>query len=292
MPSPRTTVKDGVRSVAQAFGLKMRRVRIAPGSTGEVTTARAHLASAAKRSDPNDYTIKQTEILELNVRFFNWNTLLFLFDEIFLSRCYAFEPGHRSPRILDAGANIGMATLWFSLAFPDARITSIEPDPTSFELLKANVEANLLERVTPIQAALAADSGSIELMIDLDKPGALLMSTDARRMRGVPVTVPAIRLSDHVDGPVDLLKLDVEGAEHEIMNEMASSGALAEVQSIAMEYHHHIDPNVDRFSEMLALLERNGYAYHISSGPLSGPLDLGSVATFQDIGVVAAKRRN
>jgi hypothetical protein len=101
-----------------------------------------------------------------------------------------------------------------------------------------------------------------------------------------------MRLSDHVDGPVDLLKLDVEGAEHQIMSEMASCGALAEVQSIAMEYHHHIDPNVDRLSEMLALLERCGYAYHIAAGPLNGPLDLGSVVTVQDIGVFATKRRN
>jgi hypothetical protein len=40
---------------------------------------------------------------------------------------------------------------------------------------------------------------------------------------------------------------------------MASSGALSNVQAIAMEYHHHIDPNVDRLSEMLEMLERNGF---------------------------------
>jgi FkbM family methyltransferase len=293
MRSAKQNGKRIVRSVTHTLGLEVHRVRHdSRAASPEVAGALARIAGAAARSDSGDFAVKRTELLGLDVSFFSWNTLRLLFDEIFLSSCYAFEPRTRPPRILDAGANIGMATLWFSTEFPGARITSIEPDPATYELLQANIERNALEHATAIHAALAADPGSIALMIDPDRPGTLRMSTDALRMPGVPVTVPALRLSDLVDGPVDLLKLDVEGAEHQIMSEMASSGALADVHSIAMEYHHHIDPDVDQMSEMLALLERSGFAYHVTSGGLNGPLDLQSVLAFQDIGIFATRRRD
>jgi FkbM family methyltransferase len=276
------------RHISKPFVSLPRTALVAPGRN--IAAAHARIAFVQWRAGRNDIDRKQTEILGMQVSFFEWRTLHLLFDEIFLNLSYAFDPGHQSPRIIDAGGNIGMATLWFSLKFPNARITTVEPDPVTFELLKANIADNHLDRVTPLQVALADTAGSIEFFVDPDKPGSLTNSADVLRMSGNPVTVPAMRLSDLVDGPVDLLKLDVEGAELEIVGEMASSGALSDVLAIAMEYHHHIDPNVDRLSEMLGMLERNGFAYKISASPIPAPLDQLSSTGFQDVSILATRR--
>jgi FkbM family methyltransferase len=265
-------------------------LRPTAGEAGRsVASAHLRIAREASRSDPHDYAVKRTEFLGLQVSFFHWPNLHFLFDEIFVDRCYAFEPENDSPRIIDAGGNIGMATMWFLKAFPRATITTIEPDPATFELLQVNVTDNRLHSVTPIQAALSDSTGDIEFMTQPAQPGDLRMSIDPARMAGTSITVPSVRLSDLVDGPIDLLKLDVEGAEHEVMEEMASSGALSEIKAISLEYHHHIDPHVDRLSELLSLLEQNHFTYHISASPLQGALSWPAASTFQNIAVLAVR---
>ena len=62
-----------------------------------------------------------------------------------------------------------------------------------------------------------------------------------------------------------LLKMDVEGSEMEILTELNASGKLKLIREMCIEYHHHIDPESDRLSEFLALLEQNGFGYHLSA---------------------------
>jgi hypothetical protein len=66
-----------------------------------------------------------------------------------------------------------------------------------------------------------------------------------------------------------LLKLDVEGAELGILEDLVETGKLSFVDQIIMEYHHHIEPDEDRLGQFLSLLEQNGFGYE-----LRAPLDL------------------
>ena len=68
-----------------------------------------------------------------------------------------------------------------------------------------------------------------------------------------------------MNGDVELLKLDVEGAENAVMRELARSGKLQNVRQIHLEYHHHIDADVDALSTMLTLLEDPGFGYQVSA---------------------------
>jgi FkbM family methyltransferase len=273
-------------------------VPVAGGGGGNRGVATAHLriARAASRADPVDYFVKRTSFLGLSVSFFHWQQLHYLFDEIFVDRCYAFTTGSPSPRIIDAGANIGMATLWFSRTFPGARITAIEPDPSTCALLKRNVSENGLDQVTPVQAALSDAEGEIELLVQAAMPGDLRMSVQADRMKGSAareastVRVPAMRLSTFADEPIDFLKLDIEGAELPVMEEMASSGALENVRAMSMEYHHHLDPDTDRLGDMLSLLEKARFTYRISAPSASPAVSPQGIAKFQDIAILAVRR--
>src|SRR5579862_10008371 len=60
--------------------------------------------------------------------------LRLLYSEIFARQNYEFTSTRENPVILDCGANIGMATFYFKWRFPEAQITSFEPDPSTFQL--------------------------------------------------------------------------------------------------------------------------------------------------------------
>jgi FkbM family methyltransferase len=67
------------------------------------------------------------------------------------------------PIIIDAGANIGLATLWFKAQYPKATIISIEPDAENFAVLKENVVAS--DTTLLINAAVGSLPGSVSLIL-------------------------------------------------------------------------------------------------------------------------------
>jgi FkbM family methyltransferase len=54
--------------------------------------------------------------------------------------------------------------------------------------------------------------------------------------------VVAATLSEHMPKRVDLLKMDIEGAEHEVLRYLAASRKIDNVDQMVMEYHHHVSP--------------------------------------------------
>src|SRR3990172_6492726 len=92
-------------------------------------------------------TATHEKLFGLTVSFFDYSTFLFLYREIFLKNEYFFNARVRRPLIIDAGANIGMATLYFKLLHPDATVYCFEPDTNAFHVLEKNVKANRLKHV-------------------------------------------------------------------------------------------------------------------------------------------------
>jgi hypothetical protein len=79
--------------------------------------------------------------------------------------------------------------------------------------------------------------------------------------------VEAVRLSEFVREEVDFLKMDIEGAEAEVLEELAEADKLRLVREMVIEYHHHIDPGEDHLGATLRLLEQNGFGYEIAAYP-------------------------
>src|SRR5262249_52047297 len=65
----------------------------------------------------------------------------FLLEEIFVKTIYAPLPYLRPHVILDVGANIGCASIWFRANYPEAQIYAFEPDPDVYQYLKANTNS-------------------------------------------------------------------------------------------------------------------------------------------------------
>ena len=125
-------------------------------------------------------------------------------------------------RVVDVGANIGWYTVLASRAIgPEGEVIAFEPDPTNFALLKKNVEANGCQNVRLEQKALSNEPGSITLYLhDRNKGMHSMLQTDEAEQA---VEVEAVRLDDFLVGdsrPIDLAKIDVEGAEGLVLDGM------------------------------------------------------------------------
>jgi FkbM family methyltransferase len=170
----------------------------------------------------------------------------FTFYEIFIKRVYdACLPLPRDAMIIDAGANIGLASLFFKSHAPEARIVAIEPEHDNFDLLLQNVPD---ETVVAYRAALWAESG--EAAIHVGGPtghrvGRAETPGDEGEM------IPALTLDDiadlHAPGNLDLIKVDIEGAEAEVFRR--SWACLERTHTVVMEIH--VAGVIDRIAHVL-----------------------------------------
>jgi FkbM family methyltransferase len=212
--------------------------------------------------------------------------LRYTFEEIFIDEDYRFTAERANPYIIDGGSNAGVSVAYFKLLFPLARVLAFEPDPVSFASLQRNIARNGFTAVTTVNAALAEREGEIELY---GRAGSVLATTvrpaepsaDGR-------VVEAVRLSAFVDEQVDLLKLDVQGAEYAVLAELEAANALHHVSQMVVEYHHHQSSNEDSLSEIFVLLERTGFGYQLAAARTPGRPS--TPHTFQDVLVYAYRK--
>ena len=126
--------------------------------------------------------LTEEKVFGFTIRCFNYRTMHLLFRVIHLRNEYYFKTSKARPVILDCGANIGLATLFFKWLYPQAVIYAFEPDIDTFALLKRNVEANSLTAVHLYNVALSDKAGTAEFHVDHANPGSLRMSLNYQRM--------------------------------------------------------------------------------------------------------------
>lgn len=99
------------------------------------------------------------QLFGFDIHFFMPHLFLFGFYEIFFRDIYFFSADNQTPFILDCGANIGLATLYFKMLYPQSNIIAFEPSPNCFTLLTKNITANKLAGVTAINKAVSNKKG-------------------------------------------------------------------------------------------------------------------------------------
>ena len=188
---------------------------------------------------------------------FTDNVALFgMLDEIFVRENYRFNCDTDSPTIIDCGANIGLSVIYFKSLYPDAIIHAFEPDPAAYEKLVANIQANGIKDVFTYKAAVWIEDGELVFETDGSWGGHIGDDADA-----VGVTVKARKLDALLDKHVDFLKMDIEGAESDVI--MHSKELIARnVERLFFEWHS-LTGHPQRLGEILAYFERHGFRYHI-----------------------------
>ena len=166
-------------------------------------------------------------------------------EEVFADGEYA-APLPAEPRhILDLGSNIGASVLYFAWRYPGAAITAVEASPALFRVLERNVGD--LPSVTLRHAAVGAAAEPVTFYEGVSSwEGSTQLSQWVQPERATEV--PGATLDELLDG-VDTVKMDVEGAEFDIL---PASDRLGEVRAILGEIH--APPRTPESERMLALL--------------------------------------
>lgn len=205
------------------------------------------------------FTPGQIRMMDLDLRYSDLLTFCPQWQDIFVKRALAFKSASSTPRILDCGANVGLASLFFRRHYPHARITAFEADPALFAILSENLEANGAGDVEARHEALWTSTGTLTFQCEGSDSG--MISSLPGAVDGRAATVPSLRLRDVLDeGPIDLLKLDIEGAEDAVLADCEP--VLHRVKALVMDLHE-FDPAVRQSPRVLELLARAGFSYAI-----------------------------
>lgn len=187
-----------------------------------------------------------------------------------------FTPQQERPWIIDCGANIGVSVLEWKFRWPQSEVLCFEPDPAMFQLLQLNLERNDVPHVDCVQAAVSDQAGTATLYGEMqpggDARGNSIDPCWGERPGGGSVTVPVTRLSSYIgDRTVSFLKLDVEGVEQRVLQDIA--GQLSQIEAIYMEIHQtRASVNRNSSSQIQALLRNSGFK--IECEPREGPFAL------------------
>lgn len=165
------------------------------------------------------------------------SSFLWMYREIFVDEIYRFRARSQEPYVIDCGANVGLSVLYFKRLYPRARVTAFEPDGQIFEVLERNVERQGLGGVELHRRAVWSSETVLSFRSEGADGGRL---SDGGGGGDLPVrSVPTARLRDFLGRPVDFLKIDIEGAETEVLTDCAD--LLPNVEHLFVEYHSFAD---------------------------------------------------
>jgi FkbM family methyltransferase len=178
-------------------------------------------------------------------------------NELFIDEIYKFETSNKTPYIIDCGAYIGTSILYFKTNYPTAKILAFEPDEDNFEILSKNVNSWSFDNVEVINKAIWENNEPINFESKGEMSGSI--QTDASQSSKNNL-VKTQRLFDLLDVKIDLLKIDIEGAEYEVIKDCDSK--LKNVEKLFIEYHSNYD-QLHKLNLILNILLKNNFYYYI-----------------------------
>jgi len=192
------------------------------------------------------------------------DSFLGAYKEIFLDQVYAFSSSTDEPVIVDCGANIGLATIFFKLLYPRSRVLAIEADPKIVELLRKNIASFDFRDVEVIHAAVWNTDAPVAFAVEGGASGHIAAPTEF----SASTIVPAWRLKGRLQEKIDFLKLDIEGAEYDVLEDCREE--LRWVENIFVEYHSAADSK-QTLARVLSILSDTGFRYHVREALTSPP---------------------
>jgi FkbM family methyltransferase len=191
---------------------------------------------------------------------------LFLVGEIVTLKCYT-TPGFYTPAdgdvVFDVGANIGTFSLHLQSLSKSVKVFAVEPAPATREVLERNVTANnISSQVTVLPFAVGSENGKISLHCSPEQGHSSFVEGEFVK-NGTTVEVPMMTLPTVLDErkieQVDLLKIDIEGAETDLFDGMTSDG-WKKVKRVTMETHDKLRPGTH--GRVLEELKKHDFVIH------------------------------
>ena len=174
--------------------------------------------------------------------------------------------------IYDIGANIGVASLFFGARYPGATIYGFEPLPSNYEICSMNYQNLHQARAFPWALGSSTGTATFEFEAADNRGGRLAASSAVNAQRSTQsIAVEVFSIADVIGekrlDPPELLKIDVEGAELEVLRGIGSH--IGSVKAIHVETH-----GPELRVECLRWLRDNGFTV---IGEREEPLGTGSI---------------
>lgn len=184
----------------------------------------------------------------------DWASFVAQLKEIYLDEVYQFNPRGNSPVVFDCGSNVGVSINFFKMKYPGSRVIGFEADPRIFTYLKKNTKG--LQNIEIHNCAVWSNDGKITFNCQGADAGSIVNHFDTECL------VSTERLKNYIEKEehIDLLKIDIEGAEIEVLKDCANS--LDKVDNIFVEYHSVVG-NKQELDVILQILTENGFRYYM-----------------------------
>ena len=171
------------------------------------------------------------------------------YSQVFMQQEYAIDYGFEPEVIIDGGANVGFAAVYFAERFPGARSVSVEPEESNFALLERNVAP--YANVTPVRGALWWKKETLSFRDpDAAKWSFEVEAGEAAADAGIEAfTVPELLAMVGAE-EAGLLKLDIEGAELGLLEHPESWKP--QVRAMVVELHEYKQAGIDAAFEAVA----------------------------------------
>lgn len=189
---------------------------------------------------------------------------LLAFQQIILNKEYRLvidvlsNKGIKLETMVDAGANIGLTSMFFKAYYPDLRIIALEPNGGSYERLKKNVKKNNLKGIIALRKGLWGYSTYLShdtsFRDGLDWGFRLKEAVDGKDALFEAASMPDI-MHQHKLDVIDLVKVDIEGGEASVFSEKHDLDWLKKVKVLAIEIHDEFDCRM----EIENMLSNRGY---------------------------------
>lgn len=232
------------------------------------------------------------------INYYNRAEFLDLKKEIWTKGEYFFEPSTAesqelsvkrqsySPLIFDCGAHIGMASLYWLNLYPEAKIWAFEPNPLLYSVLEENIAQNYLaDNLKIFPYALAKNFGEKEFFIDKKEnveekwlmSGSFHSGAWNHQQKTQATKVKTVKLSQYLSESlvaekrswIDLVKVDIEGAESEVLTE--AGDFLSKIKRLMIEYHPTSGQKITRLIQLLQAHHFIFEIHEVDSGQLWQP---------------------
>ncbi len=209
-----------------------------------------------------EFSILTSSVFGRPLHFASSRAFAHLYREVVERQTYRFEASG-SPYIIDCGANVGIGTLYFKQLYPNAEVLCFEPDPIAFELLQKNIQSLGLSGVTSLQKAVWTENAQLKFDPDPSSTAGRINFESKGDM-----LVSAVPLRDFLTRPVDLLKIDIEGAETEVLE--SCKDRLFHVRNLFVEYHSYVGMP-QTLHRLVAVLAEAGFRVYVENGGRHSP---------------------
>jgi FkbM family methyltransferase len=229
-----------IKQIFRSIGLNVSRLKLSP----------YHYLLEMERYKETIVDLLGKDFKIADSRSFYWS-----YQEIFIDGIYGFDCNKKKPVIIDCGANYGTSVVFFKEHYPDSRIIAVEADPKIFNLLEWNIRLREYGDITLVNRAVSIKEREVSFYHEGADGGSVYPIEGKSEV----LSVKTISLDSLISEPVDFLKMDIEGAESEVI---CSSEKLGDVNQIFIEYHSFT--NADQtLHKILEKLSVNDFRYYI-----------------------------